>query len=96
MYTDTITDGAGCKDTFSFVVIEPDTLESMISDTTHILCYGDSTGVAIVTPSGGDSPLHAYDWYDAPGGITDSTATVFLREHIVLEVTDENGCRDTS
>ena len=48
-----------------------------------------------VTPSGGTSP-YAYDWYDAPGGITDSTATGLPSGTYHVEVTDENGCRDTS
>ncbi|MBO73353.1 MAG: hypothetical protein CMD35_07045, partial [Flavobacteriales bacterium] len=94
-YTDTITDGAGCLDTFSFVVTEPDTLETAISDTTHILCYGDSTGIAVVTPSGGTSP-YTYDWYDAPGSQTDSTATGLPSGTYNVEVTDGNGCTDTS
>ena len=32
-YTDTITDGVGCVETFSFVVTEPDTLKAMFSST---------------------------------------------------------------
>ena len=94
-HTDTIIDGAGCIDTLSFVVTQPDTLETLISDTTHLKCFGDSNGLAVVAPSGGTSP-YTYEWYDAPGGITDSIVTGLPSGTFHVNVMDANGCSDTS
>ena len=67
------------------VVTDPDTLRAVPPDTTHVLCFGDSTGSATVTPIGG-TPKYSYNWYDAPGGITDSIATGCLQELIMLRL----------
>ncbi len=92
-YSDTITDGAGCVDTFTFVITEPDTLKSPITDTLHVTCSYTSNGQAIVTPTGGTAP-YTYDWYDA-GNDADSVASGILPGTYHVEVTDANGCLDT-
>ena len=89
-----VEDDLGCLDTVFAVVTDPDTLRAIISDTTYVLCFGDSTGSATVTPIGG-TPKYSYNWYDAPGGITDSIATGLPSGTYHVEVTDANGCKDT-
>ena len=67
-YVDTVIDGLGCVDTFTFEITEPDTLLAMFTDTTDALCNYSSDGQAIVTPVGG-TPMYSYDWYDKKGEI---------------------------
>ena len=93
-YVDTITDGIGCVDTFTFVITEPDSLYALFSDTTDVVCSYSSNGQAIVTPTGG-TPIYTYDWYDVPGGDTDSVASGISPGTYHVEVTDANGCIDT-
>lgn len=90
-----ITDTNGCQDDTSLTILEPTLLASSITDTTHVLCGGASTGEAIVTPTGGTLP-YSYDWYDAPGSIADSTASNLPAGTYHVEIVDANGCRDTS
>ena len=63
-YTDTITDGVGCVDTFTFVVTQPDTLRAVFSDTTDVVCSNSINGQAIVTPTGGTCLLYTSDAAD--------------------------------
>ena len=93
-YTDTITDGVGCVDTFVFIVNQPDSLKAVFSDTTDVVCSSSMNGQAIVTPEGG-TPLYSYDWYDVPGGDVDSVASGLAPDTYHVEITDANGCVDT-
>jgi len=93
-YVDTVTDGLGCIDTFTFEITEPDTLLALFSDTTDVVCSYSNNGQAIVTPSGG-TPKYSYDWYDVPNGDMDSVASGILPGTYHVEVTDANGCIDT-
>ena len=92
-YSDTIMDGVGCVDTFTFVIAEPDSLKSPISDTIHVSCSYKSDGQAIVTPSGGTAP-YTYNWNDV-GNDLDSVASGLLPGTYHVEVTDLNACTDT-
>jgi gliding motility-associated-like protein len=90
-----ITDTNGCQNDTNITILEPIVLATSITDTTHVLCGGASTGEAIVSPTGGTAP-YSYDWYDAPGTQTDSTATSLPAGTYNVEVIDANGCRETS
>ena len=93
LYSDTITDGLGCRDTFTYVILNPDSLKAIISDTTDVSCSYSSDGQAIVTPTGG-TPGFSYNWYDA-GGDLDSVASGLLTGTYHVSVTDSKGCLDT-
>lgn len=54
-----------------------------------IACFGGSTGSAIVTPSGGNSP-YIYLW--TPSGQTTQTATGLSAGTYTVVVSDANGC----
>ena len=92
-YSDTVRDAAGCVDTFTFSISQPDSLKSPITDTLHVTCSYKSDGQAIVTPTGGTAP-YTYDWYDA-GNDLDSVASGISPGTYHVEVTDANGCLDT-
>ena len=90
-----ITDTNGCQNDTNITILEPVVLTTSITDTTHVICGGASTGEAIVSPVGGTTP-YSYNWYDAPGVQTDSTAISLPAGTYNVEVIDGNGCRDTS
>ena len=91
-----ITDSNNCVDSSEVTITEPaEAVNSSITDTTHALCKGDCNGGAIVTPSGGVGN-YTYDWYDAPGGITDSTIINLCPGTYNVRTTDGNGCEHIS
>ncbi|QLH45220.1 MAG: SprB repeat-containing protein [Bacteroidota bacterium] len=68
-YTVVISDGACTNLTATYVVSAAGNLLASISASTNILCKGDNTGSATVTPSGGapiGSPTYNYAW--SPSG----------------------------
>ena len=92
IYTSIVTDLHGCSDTDSVAITEPLLLVSSITDTSHVSCL--CTGVAIATPLGGTAP-YTYSWND-PLNQTDSTATGLCAGNYTVNITDFNGCTDTS
>ena len=90
--TVTVTD-ASCTYVDSIKITEPPVLTASISDETDVLCNSDTTGVAIVTPSGG-TPFttgnsYTYAWSD---GQTDSTAVNLGAGNYQVTVSDSNMC----
>ncbi|MBL56985.1 MAG: hypothetical protein CMP61_07360, partial [Flavobacteriales bacterium] len=94
-YNIEVTDNNGCKDTITGVVTAPMVVSSSITDTTHLNCYNDCNGSAIVTPVGGVRP-YTYDWFNAPMLDLDSTGNNLCFGTYYVEVSDANGCKDTS
>ncbi|MCB0395514.1 MAG: SprB repeat-containing protein, partial [Flavobacteriales bacterium] len=91
-YSVTVTDANGCTSVENYTINEPVVLTSSITDTTHVLCNGSCTGVAIVTPAGGTTPF-TYLWSNAQ---TDSTATGLCNGAFGVTITDANGCTTNS
>ncbi|MFH2141781.1 MAG: gliding motility-associated C-terminal domain-containing protein [Bacteroidota bacterium] len=87
-YTITVTDNNNCTNSDSYSLIEPPLLDGSITDTTHVLCYGDTNGIAIVTPFGGVPP-YSYEWSDLQ---LDSTAINLGAGTYYVTTTDFNGC----
>ena len=92
-YSVTITDNTGtCIIDTGMTVVEP--AELLLSTITlEVLCFGDSTGTATVTPSGGIAP-YTYLWNDF-NAQTDSMATGLIAGTYTIIVTDSNGCPAT-
>lgn len=67
---------------------------SLYVQTTNVLCYGDSNGIATATLSGGISPHH-YQWSNGEQG-TISTINNLHPNNYSITVTDERGCKSTS
>ncbi len=93
-YNVEITDGNGCKDTATTTVTEPAALTSSITDSTNVMCRGLCTGDATVTAGGGVMP-YTYFWYNLVG-MTAVKATGICAGASNVQVTDANGCKDTS
>lgn len=93
-YTITITDSKGCSATNTVNIPEPAPLVLPIT-TSSLTCYGNASGSATVTPTGGVAP-YTYLWGTTPvqngniaGGLSANTTYTLL-------VADANGCTATA
>ncbi|MBI3500656.1 MAG: gliding motility-associated C-terminal domain-containing protein [Bacteroidetes bacterium] len=91
VYTITVTDNNGCIIKTLVQITEP-TLLTSASSQINILCFGDSTGTATVSASGG-TLAYTYLWNN---GQTTSAATNIPAGNYSVLVTDSHGCTTTS
>ena len=91
-YSVTVTDLNGCALNLAYNVGQPAVLSATIGST-DVLCYGDATGVAFVTPSGGTTP-YSYSWQNSLNLFSGNTATLtnVPADAYQVTVTDNNGC----
>jgi len=87
-----IFDNNQCFKSVTVPIGEPPLLEATLTSSVDLLCAGDASGAATVTPSGGNAP-YQYLW--SPQGGTDSTATGLTAGLYSVLVSDSKGC-DTS
>lgn len=93
-YTVTVTDENNCTDQLTVEITQPAApLQADITNIQHVLCHGDASGSATVTPSGG-TPGYTYLWND-PATQTTATATGLTTGSYNVTVTDANGCTGT-
>lgn len=92
-YTVIVTDSNACADTATAVISEPTTLNTAISATTNVSCYGDDNGSASIVSSGGTLP-YTYSWNTIPVQTTATATGLGAGNHTVI-ITDSNGCKDT-
>ena len=89
-YTVTITDANGCQNIQNITISEPLVL-SVTSVKQDVLCFGDASGVANITVSGGTLP-YSYSWSN--GDITEDLNGVLAGSYTVT-ITDAKGCVTT-
>ncbi|MBR9919406.1 MAG: T9SS type A sorting domain-containing protein [Bacteroidetes bacterium] len=87
MYSATITDANGCSGEDSAIVMPAPAFSVQISDT-DLLCFGDETGTATASPSGGTAP-YTYQWSN---GETTASISGLAAGAYMLTVTDANDC----
>lgn len=88
-YSIEVKDGFGCIDTFEYNVPEPLPISPNVS-VTNVSCFGECTGAAISSPSGGNGGYN-FSWF--PNGATTPGITGLCIGSIdSLYVTDINGC----
>ncbi|MCB9227922.1 MAG: gliding motility-associated C-terminal domain-containing protein [Chitinophagales bacterium] len=89
-YTIVVTDQNGCTATISQTIAEPVALAGSIT-TTDVACFGDNSGTASVTVSGGTAP-YTYLWntFETTSSISGLNAGI-----VSVIVTDKNGCQIT-
>lgn len=87
----TVTDAIGCTDHLNFNITPPTALELDIT-ATNATCFGQNSGTATVTASGG-TPEYNYFWSNVQ---TEVTAVQLSPGWQTVTVTDENGCTDTT
>lgn len=85
-YTVSITDTAGCELVDTVIINEPDPLTTDIA-VTDVICNGDPTGTAVVTPVGGTAP-YTEGW----NGENPNALAVGVYP---VTITDANGCATT-
>lgn len=88
-YTATVTDATGCSITVSATIDSPPAINLNLVNSTNVLCYGNSTGAATVSASGGTGTL-TYLW--SPAGGTNASATNIAAGNYTVTVTDVKGC----
>ncbi len=92
-YIVTVTGTNNCTATSSVTISQPNALTSTSSQT-NVNCYGQCTGTASVTPSGGTSP-YTYSWSTIPEQ-TSATAIDLCASTFTVTVTDINNCTSTN
>ncbi len=88
-----VTDSRGCTDTTFTTIIEPDSIHLTIA-ATNVLCFGDSTGTAVVTTTGG-TPTYDYFWSGGSRNGADSIRHHLLAGAVTVTVVDARACRDS-
>ncbi|UTW64306.1 SprB repeat-containing protein [bacterium SCSIO 12741] len=90
--TVTVTDNNGCTTTGSNTVNQPATgIAISFTSQTNVLCKGDNTGEAIITPTGG-TPGYTYNWDAGNPGTRDSIRVDLGAGKVRVTVTDNQGC----
>lgn len=87
-YSCTITDANGCSLVKNFTITEPSVLSATVSQT-NVICFGQATGSAAVTVSGGVSP-YTYSW--SPSGGNFASANNLVAGTYTCTITDTNDC----
>ena len=88
-YSIEVTDANNCVKVELFTIDEPDSLIASISTIKNVSCYGESTGFATVTATGG-TPVYNYNWL--PAGGNGATGTSLGPNTYTVTITDLNGC----
>lgn len=89
IYQVTITDGAGCFDTASMVIHQPDDLVISVDQLNIPTCNGTPDGSISVSVSGG-TPGYTFSW--SPAGGSGTTTTNIPGGNYTLTVVDANQC----
>jgi gliding motility-associated-like protein len=90
-YTVTITDENTCSLPKQVTITEPNAIITSVTSKTDVLCFGNNTGSATVSASGGTGFLN-YSWNTVPIQTT-ATATGLVAGNYTLTVTDANSCQ---
>ncbi|MEY5042516.1 MAG: hypothetical protein RLZZ414_2080, partial [Bacteroidota bacterium] len=93
LYQVRVTDDNGCRDTLEIEIPSLGLLTGNVVSS-NASCGGVCDGSATVIQSGGVRP-YSFDWYDLPGGSTDSSLTGLCAGVYNVKITDANGCLDT-
>ena len=94
-YTVTVTDANGCTTTAQATITQPAAaLAASISNQTNVSCFGNATGSATASPTGGTSP-YTFSWNTIPVQTT-ATATNLAAGTYTVTVTDAKGCATTA
>lgn len=88
----TITDGDNCFIVDTVIITSPTQIGILPATTTATLCYGDSTGTASITATGGNGAPYTYLWNT---GATTANVNGLLAGVITVTVTDKNGCTNS-
>jgi len=89
VYSVTITDSKGCKNTLNFTITEPTAIAST-GAVTNVICNGTATGaINISNPTGGTGP-YSFLWSN---GITTQNIVNLAAGNYSVVITDAKGCK---
>ncbi len=94
VYEVIVVDTFGCSDTNDVTISEPDALASTMTILSEPDCFGDQTGSAQVSVTGGIAP-YIYSWSNGdPDDLIDNVGA----DTYIVEIMDSNGCllKDTA
>jgi len=92
-YTLTVTDANGCTHNRVVVISQPaQALNSSISSTSNVNCFGNASGSINLSVNGGTSP-YSYNWSN--GSSTQNISALNAGVYTVV-ITDANGCTRSS
>ena len=91
-YTISVTDKNHCTVSAAVTITQPTPLIANITATTNASCYGQNSGSATVSVSGGIVP-YSYSW--APSGGSNATGTSLSAGTYTVTVKDAYGCTET-
>ncbi|MCB0764994.1 MAG: choice-of-anchor L domain-containing protein, partial [Flavobacteriales bacterium] len=90
-YTITVTDGNGCQSTNSVTITAPATvLSASIVGTVPVACYGNTSGEATLSVSGGTAP-YTIAWNTTPAQNGPTATGLVVGDHTAT-ISDANGC----
>jgi hypothetical protein len=90
-YVSYVIDNLGCSDTLNVAVSEPTLITGFSIMNQDPLCFGDSTGWAEISATGGTGTLN-YLW---PSGDTTALDSFLYSGTHVVTITDSNNCSNT-
>ena len=92
-YTVTANDANGCNSTSSVTITQPTSFSVTASVIANIACFGENTGNASASPSGGASP-YTYSWSNGTSTVSTSnpTGAILSAGSYTVTATDANGC----
>lgn len=91
-YTVTVTDARNCTVNTTVNITQPAAALNATSTKTDVRCFGNTTGIASVIPSGGTSP-YTYTWNT---GSTSATTNGLGAGNYTVTITDSKGCTHIS
>ena len=89
-YTVNVTDNLGCTASNTVSITQPASSLNALITSTNVACFGNSTGSASATVSGGTAG-YTYTW--SPSGGNSVTANNLPAGNYTLNVTDSKGCK---
>lgn len=92
LYTASVTDASGCVVNVSATIHSPSAISLNLVNLIDVSCYGNNTGSANVSASGGTGAL-IYQW--SPTGGTSASAVNLAAGNYTITVTDANGCNSS-
>ncbi|OFZ66838.1 MAG: hypothetical protein A3D92_02595 [Bacteroidetes bacterium RIFCSPHIGHO2_02_FULL_44_7] len=92
-YTVTVTDQNNCSAIVNFSINTTSGPSIAVDNTTDALCFGENTGTATVSASGG-TPAYSYAWM--PGSLSGATQNSLPAGSYTVTVTDVSGCTDVT
>lgn len=92
-YNVTVTDSRGCTSIGNVVVSNSSGPTASISASNDVNCFGDATGSATVTVSGGTAPV-SYSW--TPAGGNGPVAANLTAGNYTVTVSDGSGCTSSA